>query len=148
MEVARRAGSLQIHLDHIARAGAGDDARHGHIFQRGEQFFQARFAGHALGEADVGQLPDLVQHLLRVTRDVLGHMAAQVIARQAAAARLELGHIRGQGQAQFLAGRLPQGIPQTLGVKHQAVHIKNDCFYHGKPLYRHICGRIHPYDHR
>ena len=81
MEIAGGAGGLQVHLDHIAGAGAGHDAGHAQVFQRRKQLFQAGLAGHALGKALVGQLPDLVQHLLRVAGDILGHVAAQVIAR-------------------------------------------------------------------
>ena len=130
VEIPRRAGGLQIHLDHIPRARACHNARQAHVLQRGQQLLQTLFAGYAPGKALVPQLPDLVQHLLRVAGDVLGHMAAQVVPRQAASPGLKLLHIRGQRQAQRGARGFPQGIPQALGVKHQPVHIKNNAFYH------------------
>ena len=130
MEIPCRAGVLQIHLDHRARAGACHNARHPSIIQRGQQLFQALFAGHALGEPFVSHLPDLVQQPLRVAGDVFCHLAAQVIPRQPAAAGAERRQILRQRQPQRLAGRFPHFIPQPLRVKHQAVHIKNNAFNH------------------
>ena len=139
MEIPRRAGGLQVHLDHIARAGACHDARHAEVLQRRQKLLKPLFAGYALGKAGVGQLPDLGQQLLRVAGYVGRHMAAEVFPRQPAPAGRKFFHIRRQGQPQLPAGRLPQGIPQPLGVKHQPVHIKNNAFNHRGVILSRFC---------
>ena len=131
MEIPGRARGLQVLLDHAARAGTGHDPRDAAFFQQGQQFLEPRLAGHALREPLAADLPDLVQHLLGVhLGEIPPDMRPQLFPGQPPPPGIERRRILRHGDAQRLAGGLPQGIPQALRVKHQAVHIKNHTLDH------------------
>ena len=127
VEIPRRAGGLQIQLDHGARAGTCHNAGHAQIFQVGQQFFQAGLAGHALFDLLAAVCPHGMQKFLGFVAVIAGNVLELVLPGQAAAIGIKLR--RRVRQAHLAAAGAPELVPDALRVKHQAVHIKNNAFY-------------------